>query len=255
MDLRGLVPVAARICWLKIFLIAAAMHLALRLTGVQSIYAGDSEGIGVLLQIVGTLYSVLYAFATYVIWGQFTAVESEILKESGALKDLMIFSRPLSEKVREPLTRAIKIYARSVMETEWRALSRNEDTEKTDRLFLEITARVTEIKPEDDAQRMIFERLLEIANQASGHRDERLALSSKRMPRTLFAFVSLTAFMILLLVVLYPSHQLILGLTSVAMISMLLYFAHFVLADLDNPFEGSWNVANDPFSELITRFH
>jgi len=36
---------------------------------------------------------------------------------------------------------------------------------------------------------------------------------------------------------------------------MLLYFAHFVLADLDNPFEGSWNVTNDSFGELITRFH
>jgi len=30
---------------------------------------------------------------TYVIWGQFTAVEREILKESGALKDLIVFSR------------------------------------------------------------------------------------------------------------------------------------------------------------------
>ena len=32
-----------------------------------------------------------YAFATYVIWGQFAAVENEILKESGALKDLILF--------------------------------------------------------------------------------------------------------------------------------------------------------------------
>lgn len=254
MEVRELIPVVAR-NWVKIFIVAAIAHLVLRLSGVQALYAGDADGIGVLLSIVGTLYSVLYAFATYVIWGQFTAVESEILKESGSLKDLMIFSRPLSERVREPITRAIKIYARSVMEMEWRALSRNEDTDKTDRQFLEITARVTEIKPEDDAQRMIFERLLEIANDASAHRDERLALSTKRMPRTLFAFVSLTAFMILLLVVLYPFHQLVLGLASVAMTSMLLYFAYFVLADLDNPFEGSWNVSHGPFSELITRFH
>jgi hypothetical protein len=34
-----------------------------------------------LLEIIGTLYSVVYAFATYVIWGQFAAVENEILKD------------------------------------------------------------------------------------------------------------------------------------------------------------------------------
>jgi hypothetical protein len=214
----------------------------------------DADGIGTLVHIIGTLYSVLYAFATYVIWGQFTAVENEILKESGSLKNLLVFSRPLPEKERDPIVRAVKTYARNVVETEWGALSRREETEKTDRLFLQIVSSVAEIRPEDDTQRVIFERLLEIANQASAHRDERLALSLKRMPRTLFLFVSLTAFMILVLVLIYPFHGFMLGLASVAITSALLLFAHFVLSDLDNPFEGTWNVGNEPFGELITRF-
>jgi len=113
---------------------------------------------------------------------------------------------------------------------------------------------VVEAKPEDDSQRSIFERLLEIANHASMHRDERLAVSAKRMPRTLFAFVTLTALMILLLVLVYPFHYVLLGFVAVAITSMLLFFAHFVLDDLDNPFEGTWNVTNDAFAELITKF-
>jgi hypothetical protein len=81
--------------------------------GVQKFLREDAEGIGALFQIIETLYSVLYAFATYVIWGQFTAVENEILKESGSLKDLLVFSRPLPEKTRDPIVRAIKMYASS----------------------------------------------------------------------------------------------------------------------------------------------
>jgi len=248
------IPGQVRFRWVKIFIVAAGFYLALRAVGTQELLRTDAEGIGALLQIIGTLYSVLYAFATYVIWGQFTAVENEILKESGSLKDLLVFSRPLAETMRDPIVRAIKNYARAVVETEWGALSRSEDTDNTDKMFLEITTQVAEIKPESDAQKIIFERLLEIANQASAHRDERLALSVKRMPRTLFAFVTLTAFMILLLVVVYPFHRWLLGLAAVAITSTLLFFAHFVLSDLDNPFEGSWNVTNDPFGELITRF-
>ena len=248
------IPGQVRFRWVKIFIVAAGFYLALRAVGTQELLRTDAEGIGALLQIIGTLYSVLYAFATYVIWGQFTAVENEILKESGSLKDLLVFSRPLAERMRDPIVRAIKNYARAVVESEWGALSRSEDTDSTDRMFLEITTQVAEIKPESETQSVIFERLLDIANQASAHRDERLALSVKRMPRTLFAFVTLTAFMILLLVIIYPFHRLLLGLAAVAITSTLLFFAHFVLSDLDNPFEGSWNVTNDPFGELITRY-
>ncbi len=196
----------------------------------------------------------MYAFATYVIWGQFTSVENEIRKESGALKDLLLFSNQMKEATREPMVRAIKIYARAVVETEWRALSNNEATEKTDRLFHEVISTVTNIKPENDTQRMLYERLLDIANQASAHRDERLSLSAKRMPQTLFLFVTLTASTILFLLFFYPFRNIALGTVSVAITTMLLFFAHFVLTDLDNPFEGTWNVGSEPFSELVTRF-
>jgi hypothetical protein len=44
-----------------------------------------------------------------------------------------------------------------------------------------------------------------------------------------------------------------LGVVSVAITTMLLFFAHFVLTDLDNPFEGTWNAGSEPFGELITK--
>src|SRR5215471_6089113 len=144
------IPETVRFRWVKIFIVAAGFYLLLRALGTQQLLFNDGEGIAVLLQIIGTLYSVLYAFATYVIWGQFTAVENEILKESGALKDLLVFSRPLPDRVRDPMVRAVKNYAKTVVETEWDQLSRGEDTEKTDRMFLEIVSSVTDARPEND---------------------------------------------------------------------------------------------------------
>jgi hypothetical protein len=167
------------------------------------------------------------------------------------LKDLLLFSSRLKEEARDPMVRAVKIYARAVVETEWSALASNEKTEKTERLFHEVISSVTNIRPEDDGERMVYERLLDIANQASAHRDERLSLSAKRMPRTLFLFVTLTASMILFLLFFYPFRNAPLGMVAVAITTMLLFFAHFVLTDLDNPFEGTWNVGSEPFGELI----
>jgi RsiW-degrading membrane proteinase PrsW (M82 family) len=231
---------------------AAGLYFALHLAGFHKLFENDAEGISALLQIIGTLYSVVYAFAIYVIWGQFTSVENEIVKESGALKDLLVFSQRLKESVREPMVRAVKTYARGVSETEWSALSAGEETEKTDKLFLAVISSLTEAKPEE-AEQILHQRLLDLASQASSHRDERLALSEKRMPRTLFAFVTVSACVIVFLLFFYPFRNVALGMVSVAITTMLLFFAHFVLTDLDNPFEGTWNVSSEPFAQLITK--
>jgi hypothetical protein len=248
------IPRATRRSGVKLMAGAVALYLVLRVIGFHKLFENDAEGLGALLQIIGTLYSVVYAFAIYVIWGQFTAVENEIQKESGALKDLLLFSQRLKEAVREPIVRAVKSYARAVAETEWSALSAGKSTDKTDKLFSSAVFSVTDVKPEDDTERIVYQRLLEIASQASAHRDERLALSVKRMPQTLLLFVTLTASMILFLLFFFPFRNMALGLVAVAITTMLLFFAHFVLTDLDNPFEGTWNVASRPFAEFVTKF-
>jgi hypothetical protein len=165
-----------------------------------------------------------------------------------------VFSTPLKAAGREGIVRAVKTYTRAVVETEWRALAGSNETEKTDRLFFTVVSSVTGANPEGDIERMVYQRLLEIANQASRHRDERPSLSVKRIPRTLLLFVTLTAFVILLLLICYPFHNTLVALLSVAIAATLLFFAHFVLIDLDNPFQGTWNVSSEPFGELLTKF-
>lgn len=156
--------------------------------------------------------------------------------------------------MREPIVRAVKTYARGVAETEWRALSASREIDKTDKLFSAVIASVTEVKPEDGTEGILYQRLLEIVNQASAHRDERLALSVKRMPQTLLLFVMLTASMVLFLLFFFPFRNIVLGLVAIGITTMVLFFANFVLTDLDNPFEGTWNVGSEPFAELVTKF-
>lgn len=254
MNTLEVVPYPTRSRGLVLMAAAAILYFAIHIAGLHKQVANDSEGIGALLQIIGTLYSVVYAFAIYVIWGQFAAVENQILKESGGLKDLVLFSKALKESTRDPIVRAVRSYARAVTETEWGALSRGENTERTDKLFAAIITSVIEAKPDDDSERRAHEHLLYLANQASSHRDERLAVSAKRIPRTLLLFVTITACTIVFLLLLFPFHNCGLGTMSIALATMLLFFAHFVLSDLDNPFEGTWNVGSRPFEDLATKY-
>jgi hypothetical protein len=254
MGVLEIVPSETRSRAVTVMTAAALLYGVLHIAGLHRWFENDGEGLGALLAIIGTLYSVVYAFATYVIWGQFAAVENEILKESGALKDLILFSKALKEATRDPIVRAVRAYARAVTESEWGILSRGESTERTDKLFAAVIASVTDSKPEDDSERRAHEQLLQIAHEASAHRDERLATSAKRIPRTLLLFVTLTALTIPFLLLLFPFHNAILGAVSMAIATMLLFFAHFVLTDLDNPFEGTWNVDSRAFGDLATKY-
>jgi len=253
MQITDLIPRSVVVRFVNALIGMAAVYLLLRVAGFHRLIAGDTEGIGVLLEIIGTLYSVLYAFATYVVWGQFTAVESEIFKEAAALLDLVLFSGRWKEPAREPVLQAVRMYARAVIETEWKALSQGDPTEKTDRLFAGIVSAVTEVKPEDDDQRTLYGRLLDIADQASVHRGERLSLSVKRIPRTLLLLVTLTALAIVFLLFLYAFRSTLLGLISLAVITLLLWLTYFVITDLDNPFTGTWNVSSAPFEQLLKK--
>jgi len=80
MSMAEIIPQDVRVRGFKTIAFAAALYLGLRLAGVHRLVADDAEGLGALLQIIGTLYSVVYAFAIYVIWGQFAAVRTKFSK-------------------------------------------------------------------------------------------------------------------------------------------------------------------------------
>jgi hypothetical protein len=60
---------------------------------------------------------------------------------------------------------------------------------------------------------------------------------------------------ILFLLLFFPFHSLPVGIVAVAIATMLLFFAHFALTDLDNPFEGTWNLDSKPFHDPATKYH
>src|SRR5580700_9444691 len=99
--MTDVIPGSARLRGLKLIVAAAAVYFVLHLLGFQKLFENDAEGIGALLQIIGTLYSVVYALASYVIQGQFAAAERGIQKEKGRLKGGDLFSQRLNASLRE----------------------------------------------------------------------------------------------------------------------------------------------------------
>jgi VIT1/CCC1 family predicted Fe2+/Mn2+ transporter len=186
----------------------------------------------------------------FVIWTQFTEVESCVIREADSLNDLLRFGSFLHDDARSAIRRAASNYVRQVLGREWDELGEGRKEGQTEEAFAKLVAVVVGVSPKDENEQFLREHLFEILRTLSRHRDERIARSLTRMPPTLSGLVKLIAGILLLLIFLYPFHSTLAGAACLFIASLVLFLANFVMTDTDNPLKGVWNVRPDAFSEL-----
>jgi hypothetical protein len=224
----------------------------LRNIGFYSFTAPEAEGLSTMLLLVGSIYAVIYAFAIFVIWGQFNEVENLVIRECHSLNDLLRFSRYLNPDSSHAIRRAVAEYARRAQGSEWEALGNRQRDQETEKSFTGLVNTVIRTVPANPAEEILHQGLVEIARKAGEHRDDRVAKSLTRIPPTLVWLVSLMAATLLLLVFVYPFHHALVGASCFVLLALVLFFANLVMTDTDNPFEGVCNVSPQPFSDLLS---
>jgi hypothetical protein len=230
--------------------VAVACYWLLRGTPFSEITARDAEGLNTLILLLGSIYAVMYAFVIYVIWGQFTDVEKFVMRECYSLDELLRFSRYVNADSSRAIRRSLAEYSQAVLESEWQALGKREKDPTTENCFITLMTVVIRTAPASPEEATIQQRLIDIAREAGEHRDERITKSLTRIPPTLMGFVNAISAALLVLVFVYPFHHPFAGAACFALVATVLIFANIVMTDLDNPFNGVYNVSSEPFSRL-----
>jgi len=230
--------------------VAVACYWLLRGTSFSEITARDAEGLNTLILLLGSIYAVMYAFVIYVIWGQFTDVEKFVMRECYSLDELLRFSRYVNADSTRAIRRALAEYSQAVLGSEWKALGKREKDPATENCFITLMTAAIRTAPGNPEEAMIQQRLIDIARDAGEHRDERITKSLTRIPPTLMGFVNAMSTALLVLVFVYPFHHPIAGAACFVLVATVMIFANIVMTDLDNPFNGVYNVSSEPFSRL-----
>ena len=212
--------------------------------------AQDAEGLNTLILLLGSIYAVMYAFVIYVIWGQFTDVETFVMRECSSLDDLLRFSRYVNADLSRSIRRTVAEYSHLVIESEWRELAKRERDPATENCYTALMTIVIRGVPVTAQEQGIQERLIDIVRQAGEHRDERITKSLTRIPPTLVQLVNAISTALLMLVFVYPFHHRLVGAACLTLLAAVLVLANIVMTDLDNPVEGAYNVNSEAFSRL-----
>jgi hypothetical protein len=233
-----------------LLMVAVACYWFLRTTRFAEITSRDAEGLNTLILLLGSIYAVMYAFVIYVIWGQFTDVEKFVMRECYSLDELIRFSHYVNADATRAIRRSLAEYSRAVLRSEWQALGKRERDLATETCFIALMTAVIRTVPANPEEQVIQQRLIDISREAGEHRDERITKSLTRIPPTLMGFVNAMSAALLVLVFVYPFHNSFAGGVCFVLVAMVLIFANIVMTDLDNPFNGVYNVSSEPFSRL-----
>ena len=243
--------------YVRVFVaMAAAVGLKLALSSVlapESLHV-EVHAVGAYLAVIGALYGIVVAFLMFVVWEQFNRVQTGIGKEAAALDDLcrvaaFLSARESAGRIRQAAVR----YAKGTASDEPAHLARGEESAVARERFTALGQAVRGAEVTTGKDDVVYGELLRALARVTEARDDRLIISTARIPRTLWnliVFVSVVVFGGFLTL---GVHSFWLSLCMVAAVAGSITFLLCSLKDMDNPFVGIWNVSYAPMTNVAAR--
>ena len=209
----------------------------------------NNEVAGSYLQTVGTIYAVLLAFVVFVVWQQHNDTRSAVKKEANELSDLyrVVRALPGTQRVQD----CVQAYGRLVVDEEWAAMAGGSSSKKAEQALEGIWQALQGVEPRSGREEALYAEALARFNDLGDARSERLHCSLLRLPPSLWVLLLTNGGLVV-------GSMWIFGLESFSAHALMtlalsgsIAFILFLVADLDNPFWGSWRVRPDPFERTL----
>ena len=206
----------------------------------------------VYLQI-GVVFAVLLAFVFNGVWGEYNRAAQAINGECGALHGAAVLAHGLSDRQGQGIEQAILNYLKVVINVEWAALNRREESPEAVSAFqaiVEAAGRLNTTRPTDLTLQGQF---LSLLAQAHAYRETRIFQAGQGLPRIIWAVLAFYS-LVLVVFVLFAGVESWIGhliFTEAGATSVVLLL--ILLRMLDYPFEGALTLSNADFVKTIER--
>lgn len=227
----------------------ALSWLVRRRVNLDALRRHHEVGSAVFLQL-GVVYAVLLAFVFIQVWGQYNEAANAIDQECGALHGAAILAATLHQPMRHAILSAEAAYLRDVVDKEWPAMRRGEESVVTRRQF---EAMLTEAAAPVPQGRALAARvqILSLLTRAHAFRETRMFQASLAVP-TIF-WVLLVAFGLVL-----TGFLLCFGMANIwsqvaftAVFAGLIAFVLLLVALMDFPFGGALGLRPGDFQRTL----
>ena len=208
----------------------------------------DLGGIPWLYSSICLIFSILAAFTIQKEWENWNELVAAIKGETGAIRELCLWSRHLSIETRKDILNCLENYL-SVILTEWSALSKGERSEVCETICNILRKSITELKEET-----VRFQLLHLFNELIRSRDKRSDQSLSHIPHILKHTLIFADVLLIVLSLFIGVKNPFVDYFFTVSIGVLAYTIYIVIDDLDNPFRpGSWHLTSDDYRILLDK--
>ncbi len=210
--------------------------------GVE-LFLSDVSGMGLLIGVVGTVYTLVSAFVVAEVWSQFNSMGEMLSQESKAISSLWNFTNyfndaKLTKSMRESLVSYIDVIkGKEIDDASVLVRATHPSTE-----LKRIHDIIDGTHFDDKRDSSIYPSFIEAFEELSAIRAKRIDASVSRVPLFLKSLMILLSTLLVIGFILLGFNST--GLYLFALFGVLLVTSviYSVISDLDNPFEGVWNM-------------
>lgn len=222
--------------------------------------AGDWSA---FFDVFGVMYAILAGFLLLRVLDRFTSLSQAIEGELNSVqdaRDLLVYfgedQYPQQRKIVKELSDYLKLFTGS----EWRQMRRPRRrrrdhvmSDTTEELW-QIMREVKDLRCDDECDRFALRSLIQKMSDLTSYRTSRVGLAYDRLPSHLKFLLALVSVVLIgAFIVLQISHPVV-HLAIIASMTAVIHLVYAIIADLDHPFAGTWNVSKAPMEEAKKRF-
>lgn len=245
------------IVMLSTIIIAFLIAIFIRLPLSSLILDKDVLVVGVIYQVIGTIYAVLLAFTMLGVWQNFSKAELSVQTEAFALLDLVQIMEASSEKGLMNIRHAALEYLTLVVQNEWKTLKKLTENvvnaHEISRLSsVRIVHLVQSIKPSNEREVAIFSESLALLSAWLDARRIRILMAKGNTARALWPLLFTGAIFLFSFHGLFVASTMGLWILLLFCLSAVVGLSFYLIFSLDCPYAGKLSVDMGPFYWAIS---
>ena len=209
--------------------------------------------------VFGMMYAITSGFLLVDVLNRHNSLSDIVESELNAVEDVRDFLLYIDDeqaKTKAKIKRELHEYVRSVSTEEWASMSDvhaslNSDTSKE---LYDVMRAVNQLRVTNDSDRIALGFLIEKLADITTLRTKRISLANQKLPPRLKLLLIFMSVILVLTFVVNGAQAIWLHMFMVASISISVHLLYMIIADLDQPFAGLWQIDKTPLEELQQTF-
>lgn len=213
----------------------------------------NNDVAGNFLQTIGTIYAVLLAFVVFVVWQQHNDLRAAVHSEANELSDMHRLIQSFPDPIRARVVGSLEAYCQAVLGDEWTSLAAGQPSERAAMILEQIWQTLERFEPQTRREEVLYGEVLARLNDLGDARTHRLHCSCLRLPPALWTLLVINGSLVIGSMWLFGIESFCAHVLMTLALAWSIAFILYLIADLDNPFWGAWQVKPDAFRHALDR--